>query len=176
MTAEVSLLHGDLQDYLAALYATPLPVGVEYYQVITTARGRQAQEREFNEGDSLAHYGESPHNYSPALALDVVPVVLNRSGYMGTPSVSTKSADYDQIVELARSRGLRSGRDFQDFRDEAHVELLDWRSNLAPGQLPGGGLQTSPPTGAADSRAGGGGVPLLLVLAAVALAAASAER
>ena len=41
--------------------------------ILDSQRGRAAQERAHASGNSRAHFGQSPHNWSPAIALDVAP-------------------------------------------------------------------------------------------------------
>ena len=39
--------------------------------IICTTRNEYHQTKEYNDGDSLARFGESPHNYEKSFALDV---------------------------------------------------------------------------------------------------------
>ena len=41
--------------------------------ILDSLRGKAAQEKAFKEGNSKARFGESAHNYFPAIANDVVP-------------------------------------------------------------------------------------------------------
>lgn len=160
MAQEVALLHPDLQAYVADLLARAPQAGVVRYQVQTTYRGRQSQEAEFNEGDSAAHFGDSPHNYMPALAVDIAPIVLTRAGHEGTEAQSNDPADYAQLVAVAEARGLQSGRTWHDW---PHVQVRNWRAELNPGQQPG---NHDAETSGTPQRAG---APLLLLLLAVAV-------
>lgn len=45
--------------------------------VLDSQRGRRAQEQALAAGHSRAHFGQSAHNWSPAVALDVVPAPLD---------------------------------------------------------------------------------------------------
>jgi len=47
------------------------------FQVLDARRGKAAQELAFKLGHSKAHYGQSPHNYTPAIACDITPLPVN---------------------------------------------------------------------------------------------------
>lgn len=47
------------------------------FQILDGQRGKAAQEKAFREGHSHAHFGQSAHNFSPAVAVDVTPLPLN---------------------------------------------------------------------------------------------------
>jgi peptidoglycan L-alanyl-D-glutamate endopeptidase CwlK len=92
-------------------------------EVLESQRGRSAQERAFALGHSRAHFGHSAHNWSPAIALDVVPTPLDWT-------------DLDRFRALAalvkaeaRARGvpLAWGGDWVRLRDMPHYELDPWR-------------------------------------------------
>ncbi len=99
--------------------------------VICSFRNRAAQELAFEAGHSNAHFGESPHNFQPALAVDVVPYpvdwkdtdrmqffagyVLGIAAVMG---INIKwGGDWDRDTHLSDNR----------FNDFPHFELTNWR-------------------------------------------------
>lgn len=43
------------------------------FSVLDSQRGRAAQELAFKRGNSKAHFGQSAHNWSPSIAVDIVP-------------------------------------------------------------------------------------------------------
>jgi len=49
------------------------------FTIMDSQRGREEQERAFREGHSKAHFGQSAHNWTPAIAVDVAPQPLNWS-------------------------------------------------------------------------------------------------
>ena len=99
--------------------------------VICGHRGEAAQEMAFDAGHSNAHFGESPHNFEPALAVDVVPYptewrdtermhyfagqVMGIAEMMGIEI--TWGGDWDRDTHLSDER----------FHDLPHFELKNWR-------------------------------------------------
>ena len=65
--------HPLLQKLFAAV-AAEAPI-----LILDSQRGRAAQERAFALGNSRAHFGQSAHNWAPAVASDVVPDPLDWS-------------------------------------------------------------------------------------------------
>lgn len=43
------------------------------FTILDAQRGRAEQERAFAQGHSKVHFGNSAHNYAPAIATDIVP-------------------------------------------------------------------------------------------------------
>jgi len=95
--------------------------------VLDSQRGRVAQERAFALGNSHAHFGQSAHNWAPAIALDVVPSPLDWND-------AARFANLAAIVK-ARAEALRIpiawGGDWRSFKDLPHYELSPWRSFAA---------------------------------------------
>lgn len=46
-------------------------------QVNDARRGKAEQEQAFLKGNSKAHFGQSAHNYTPAIAVDIFPLPVN---------------------------------------------------------------------------------------------------
>ena len=122
---DISRAAPPLQDFWRELQVLEPPFPVLYYSLGETYRGRVAQEDARARGASSARWLESPHNYEPARAVDVYPIIPTDRG----PEVSNEPAHYAQIVELADSLFLVSGAGFNDY---PHVELPDWRAFSAP--------------------------------------------
>ncbi len=86
-------------------------------------RGRAAQERAFALGHSRAHFGQSAHNWSPALALDVVPEPLDW----------TDLGRFEALAKLVKAKAVAFGipivwgGDWPKLRDMPHYELSPWR-------------------------------------------------
>jgi len=101
--------------------------------VLDSQRGRAAQELAFKRGNSKVHFGQSAHNWTPAIALDVCPLPLN---WKNTKPFIVLGRDV--VMPLAKQMGIpiRWGADFdQDgvllnnsFIDLPHYELTPWRT------------------------------------------------
>jgi peptidoglycan LD-endopeptidase CwlK len=96
-------------------------------KVLDAQRGKAAQEEAFRKGHSRAHFGQSPHNYSPSIALDVVPWPLN---WKDTESFKRLAA-----VVKAKAKALKIpitwGGDWKSLVDMPHYELKPWRTFAA---------------------------------------------
>jgi peptidoglycan L-alanyl-D-glutamate endopeptidase CwlK len=97
------------------------------FAVLDGQRGRQAQEKAFALKHSKAHFGQSAHNWQPAVAVDVVPypidwTKLDRFKALGA-FVTTK----------ARALGIdvNWGGGWKSFKDYPHYELSNWRDLVA---------------------------------------------
>ncbi len=91
--------------------------------VLDSQRGRQAQEKAFKLGNSKAHFGQSAHNWSPSVALDVVPYPLDWEDTAAFKALAK--------VVLAKARVLAIpvswGGAWAHFKDYPHYELDPWR-------------------------------------------------
>ncbi len=87
--------------------------------VICGYRGREAQEKAYNEGHSKARFGQSKHNDYPSSAVDVVPYPLDWS------DVGAFQRLGEIIKETANKLGISVawGGDFTSFKDYPHWEL-----------------------------------------------------
>ncbi len=101
------------------------------FEVDDSQRGRAAQEKAFAEHKSKAHFGQSAHNWSPAIAVDIHPVPLdwnNTASFIALSKV---------ILPLAKqlSIPIRWGGDWdgdgnmanQTLHDLPHYELTPWQ-------------------------------------------------
>lgn len=122
---KLKLLHPDLSRVIYKAAA----LGAKFI-VIETQRGRAAQEKARRTGHSNAHFGQSPHNFNPALAVDIGP--HNYPGKLG---------DYHDlaIAMFAAAKeegiGIEWGGDWKTLKDWPHFQLLNWKAkkkNLAP--------------------------------------------
>lgn len=91
--------------------------------VLDSQRGRAAQEKAFALGHSRAHFGQSAHNWSPAIALDVCPYPINWNNLQ-------RFRDLAAIVK-AKAKTLKVpiqwGGDWSGLVDMPHYELTPWR-------------------------------------------------
>lgn len=99
------------------------------FRVLDATRGRDAQERAFATGKSKARFGQSAHNYVPAIAFDLFPAPYdwnNRQSFISLSKV---------ILRIGKENGipLRWGGDWNgdgnlsDGWDMPHYELTPWR-------------------------------------------------
>lgn len=115
--AKLALLHPDLR----AIVERCASYGYRFI-IIETVRDNAAQTRAHTSGHSNASFGQSPHNYNPALAVDLGPI-----NYPG------KIADYKELalgMTLAARElgiGLTWGGDWKSLKDWPHFELANWK-------------------------------------------------
>jgi hypothetical protein len=107
----------EIREFVRALKAEPLPPGVKYYAMGNTTRSKADADRVRAAGLSRAQWGESPHHYDPSYAIDIFPIVAG-------DVVSNDPTDYEVIARVAQSRGLVSGKSWNDW---PHVETANWR-------------------------------------------------
>lgn len=109
--------HPDLQKLAEALDKV-IPI-----QVLYGYRNKEEQQEAYLTGHSKAQWGESPHNYTPAMAIDVAPLPINW----------TDLAAFDRMVlelkRLALTLGVKvtCGSDFKSFKDRPHIEITGWK-------------------------------------------------
>ena len=102
------------------------------FVILDAQRGRAEQEKAFKGGFSKARFGQSAHNYIPAVALDVVPYPIDFDDVEGFKKIAKT------FMRIAKEKGLpiRWGGDWDmdgDWKDErfldwGHFELHPWRS------------------------------------------------
>lgn len=92
--------------------------------VLDAQRNKQQQEQAFKLGHSHAHFGQSAHNWSPAVAVDVVPYPLDWT--------DTKSFQALAKIVLATAKELdipiEWGGSWATLKDMPHYELSPWRT------------------------------------------------
>jgi len=103
------------------------------FRVLDTVRGKRAQMMAYRTGRSKAQFGSSPHNFVPALAVDLFPAPFDwrdKASFIALSKV---------IIQCANKRGtgLRWGGDWNrdgsiaDGWDFPHFELHPWRQIAA---------------------------------------------
>jgi peptidoglycan L-alanyl-D-glutamate endopeptidase CwlK len=102
--------------------------------VLDSQRGRAAQERAFALGHSRAHFGQSAHNWAPAVALDVVPAPIDWTDLARFRAL----AALVKAEAAARKIPLAWGGDWPGLRDMPHYELDPWRAFAASAKPFGG--------------------------------------
>lgn len=91
------------------------------FQVNESRRGRTDQEIAFKKGNSKAHYGQSAHNYSPSIAVDVYPLPIqfkNLKPYKDLAAV---------VEATAKKLGIKIRWLGPVMGDYPHYELHPWR-------------------------------------------------
>lgn len=99
------------------------------FRVLDATRGRAAQEKAFAQGHSKVHFGNSAHNYVPAIAFDLFPAPYDwndRNSFIDLSKV---------VLRVGKELGvpLRWGGDWNmdgnlsDGWDMPHYELHPWR-------------------------------------------------
>lgn len=110
------------------------------FVLLDAQRGRAEQEKAFRGGFSKARFGESAHNYIPAIAFDLCPYPISWE-----PALFRKIAETIGYYDIRQGDGrglalelkipLRWGADWdmdglwndENFRDWGHWELDPWR-------------------------------------------------
>lgn len=109
------------------------------FKVLDASRGRVAQEMAFNSGNSQVHFGDSAHNWSPAIAFDLFPAPYDWNNSKAFKALSRVILAMPKQLGLKGLDGkrlvLRWGGDFRmdgdrttdDGWDGGHFELHPWR-------------------------------------------------
>lgn len=96
--------------------------------VLDSQRGRVAQEKAFALGNSKAHFGQSAHNWSPSVAVDVVPYPIDWNNLQ-------RFRDLNVVVRrVAAKQGVADNITWGGswkFQDMPHYELSDWKQLVA---------------------------------------------
>lgn len=118
---------------LAAVILKAAEMGGRFI-VDQTIRGRAKQEEAARTGHSRAHFGQSAHNYSPALAADCYPVT-ERGQIIWLEQAFRDLA----ILMFAAARKCNTdidwGGDWKTIKDLPHFQLSGWRSIAAKEKL-----------------------------------------
>jgi peptidoglycan L-alanyl-D-glutamate endopeptidase CwlK len=122
--ARLALAHPKLQELFKACAADPT---CPDFTILESQRGRVEQERAFALGHSRAHFGKSAHNWSPAIALDVVPYPVDWKDLKRFRVL----AAFIKKKAAALGIPLVWGGDWPKLKDMPHYELgPSWRSWL----------------------------------------------
>jgi hypothetical protein len=109
--------------------------------IADSQRGRIAQERAFATGHSKVRFGQSAHNWTPSLALDLWPAPFDPE----TPIEMFYKLQIEVIKPIAAQLGIpiRQGIDFNmdgnlsndKWDDLPHIELHPWRDYAKRAEL-----------------------------------------
>lgn len=103
-----------------------------YYKdltVLCTNRGKEEQEEAFKKGNSKARFGQSPHNFMPARAVDIVPYPIPMKNGQWDNNSREWNDQADLFLEIAKEKGIEItwGGTFTKLVDKPHFELKNWR-------------------------------------------------
>lgn len=126
--ANLKEAHPDLQKIVNQLM-------VDYpgikFQINDAQRGRVEQETAYRNRTSKAHFGQSAHNYKPAVALDIYPL----------PVSFTKLQPYRNLAKAFISTanklgiGIEWGGSWTSIKDFPHFELSNWKTLVKQGKV-----------------------------------------
>lgn len=101
------------------------------FQILESRRGEADQEKAFAAGNSKAHFGQSPHNWTPSIALDITPLPLDWNNLVAFKALG--KAVKAKAVELGVP--VSWGGDWRSFKDYPHFELTPWRDYAKKSKL-----------------------------------------
>ncbi len=101
------------------------------FQILEARRGRSDQEKAFAKGNSRVHFGDSAHNWTPSLALDITPVPLNWN------NVASFKALAPPFKAAAKKAGVSLRWLGPVIGDYPHWELHPWRDYVKGAKLYG---------------------------------------
>lgn len=115
--------HPLLRKLFAACAADP---NCPNFTVLDSQRGKVAQEKAFALGNSKAHFLQSAHNWSPAVAVDVVPYPIDWN----------KIDRFKALGAFVTAKAKALGIDIVwggtwKMRDYPHYEVANWRDLVA---------------------------------------------
>ena len=110
--------------------------------ILDSTRGKAAQELAYKKGNTKVHFGNSAHNYTPAIALDVcpLPVDWSRSGRkkfeaLGKQFVLPIAARLKISIRWGADWNMNSVLTDEKFSDMPHYELHPWRTYAKQSKL-----------------------------------------
>lgn len=100
------------------------------FRILDAVRGKDAQERAFAQGNSKARFGQSAHNYVPAVAMDLFPAPYDWNNKQSFIDLSRVVLPIAKRLEIPiRWLGDPNGDGkLADGWDFPHYELHPWRS------------------------------------------------
>jgi peptidoglycan L-alanyl-D-glutamate endopeptidase CwlK len=111
--AKLNELHVSLQAVLIEA------IKIIAFVIICGYRGKDDQEKAFNDGKSKAHFGQSKHNFKPSLAVDLAPCPTNWNDIASFKKLA------DVILKVGNQHGIQLiwGGNWQSLKDYPHFEL-----------------------------------------------------
>ena len=119
------------------------------FKILDATRGRAMQTRAFLQGKSKAKFGQSAHNYVPAIAMDLFPAPYDWENFESFWKLYQLIGRYNPAtgegmgLALRMKIPLRCGIDWnmddrktmEDSWDGGHYELFPWRTFAAKSKL-----------------------------------------
>jgi peptidoglycan L-alanyl-D-glutamate endopeptidase CwlK len=112
------------------------------FKVLDATRGRAAQTKAFLQGNSKAKFGQSAHNYSPAIAVDLFPAPYKWEGkeaeaaFLRLGAVGLRCAAKLGIpVRWGGDWNMDGSKTTSDAWDKPHFELNPWREYAKQSKL-----------------------------------------
>jgi peptidoglycan L-alanyl-D-glutamate endopeptidase CwlK len=101
------------------------------FQINDAQRGRAEQEHAYQNKTSRAHFGQSAHNFKPAVALDIFPKPVQFSKWQPYQMFAK------EFLSTARKLGIAItwGGSWTKIKDGPHFELSDWQSRVKRGEV-----------------------------------------
>jgi peptidoglycan L-alanyl-D-glutamate endopeptidase CwlK len=134
--ARLRAAHPLLQQLFAAV-AEETPI-----IILASQRGRADQEAAYKAGNSKARFGQSAHNWSPSVALDVAPAPLdwnNRKAFIALSEIVLRIAEKMGIpIRWGGDWNMDGDKTTSDAWDLPHYELHRWRDFAARDCVPYG--------------------------------------
>lgn len=99
--------------------------------VLEGERTKADQEKYYKKGTSNAKFGQSPHNYHPSLAVDIIPYPVPKTSNGEWDNNSEIWNDMSMLVkEISKELGIDIiwGGDFKSLVDKPHFEIANWKS------------------------------------------------
>ena len=99
--------------------------------VLEGERTKSDQEKYYKKGTSNAKFGQSPHNYHPSLAVDIIPYPVPKTSNGEWDNNSEIWDDMSMLVkEISKELGIDItwGGDFKSLVDKPHFEIANWKS------------------------------------------------
>ena len=90
-------------------------------QISCSVRGESGQNNALIGGFSRAHFGESPHNYEPSLAVDFVFVAKGVADWTAKRYVDLANHIRKNYPDVT------CGAFFKSFKDNPHFEISGWK-------------------------------------------------
>lgn len=101
------------------------------FVILDGTRGRAEQEKAFRAGNSKAHFGQSAHNFVPAVAMDICPYPIdwdNIERFIALSKiVKAKAAEFGIDIVY--------GGDWKTIKDYPHFELTNWKKMVKDGEV-----------------------------------------
>lgn len=99
------------------------------FKILDATRGRLAQEKAYKLGHSKAKFGQSAHNYVPAIAVDLFPAPYdwdNREAFIKLSKVILRIAK-EHSIPIRWGGDWNMDGNLSDGWDMPHFELHPWR-------------------------------------------------